>query len=261
MRCLTLILIGLLMALSASLSNAEDDLVKYFQKEFVKQQSSTVASTKPEGQKQYPCPPYVPKHVCDIIQFFKPLPFTYEEEKSSRTDPVVKKRVRSGLISNASPFEKSVKEASRLFDVPEPVIISVINTESGGNPQAKNPRSSAKGLMQTIDSTFSMAKRRLVRDYGVTISHPYDSRSSIFAGTWYLSYVYGWAAKKDPSLVGGRDSLNNWEKALMNYYLGPGHEKYLRGKLVVYPNGHIEQLSNAKRYVTKIMTFAETVSG
>jgi len=115
--------------------------------------------------------------------------------------------------------------------------------------------------MQTIDSTYAMAKKRLKQDYGISISNPYDPRSSVFAGTWYLRHVYDWAAERNPILVGGRADIENWKKALMNYYLGPGHERYLEGKYVVYPNGHAEPISNADRYVSKIMRFAETVAG
>lgn len=234
------------------------------EKESKSQTKPAAGKTKPSepvGRKEYPCPDYVPDYVCDIIKFFKPLPFTPEEEEKAATDIKVRKKVRTGLISNIEPFMDHIEEASKLLDVPQPIIISVINTESGGNPKAKNPRSTAKGLMQTIDSTYTMAKNKLKQDYARTISNPYDPRSSILAGTWYLRYVYDWAADRNSILVGGRADIENWKKALMNYYLGPGHERYLEGKYVVYPNGHAEPISNANRYVSKIMRFAETVSG
>ena len=281
MRYFARVVIAVSIVCLSSVVWADDTLIKFFQEEFKPEDSKQLSKTNKAYRKdvqlvkepaksstvqtvkegEYSCPEYVPEYVCEIIKFFKPLPFTHEEEKRARTDPVVRKRVRVGLISNIEPFLPYIEKASTLLDVPEPLIISVINTESGGNPKAKNPRSSAKGLMQTIDSTFRLAKNRLREDYGVKISKPLDPKSSIFAGTWYLRYVYDWAVQKHLELMGGRARLENWEKALMNYYLGPGHERYLKGKLVVYPNGHIEKLSTANRYVSKIMTFAETVSG
>ena len=212
-------------------------------------------------KEEYPCPPHVPDYVCDIIKYFKPLPFTLEEEKQVRINPAVRRKVKTGLYTNVKDYSSYIEEASQRFGVPVPVIVGVINIESGGNPKAKNPKSSAKGLMQTTDGTFSLARKNLERDFGITIRNPLKAKDSILAGTWYLSYVYDWAAQRHPELKKGKHRLGNWERAFLNYYLGPGHEKYLVGRLVRYPNGHVEHLDKAEKYVAKVMTFAEAASG
>lgn len=67
--------------------------------------------------------------------------------------------------------------------------------ESGADPYAKAKTTSAKGLMQTIASTFEMARNGLA-DQGIRISDdPFDPESSIIAGAWYLDRMYTKAVK------------------------------------------------------------------
>jgi soluble lytic murein transglycosylase-like protein len=91
------------------------------------------------------------------------------------------------VISN---YGETITRASKLFDVPEKIIIGVILTESGGDPLARAKTSSAKGLMQTIDSTFNMAYNAL-KVQGINIvKDPFDPTASILAGSWYLGSMY-----------------------------------------------------------------------
>ena len=136
-------------------------------------------------------------------------------------------------------FKDMIHKASIYFTVPEKIIGAVILQESSGNPRAKAKTSSAKGLMQTIDATFNLAKRN-VQQYGLHISDPYKPKDSIIAGTWYLSYVFELARQDFPAYY-DRSKLNMWEKALEYYYAGPKWGKnpkpifhvYVKGKKLV----------------------------
>ena len=79
-------------------------------------------------------------------------------------------------------YDVWIDRASRRFQVPGAIIRGVIVRESGGNPKARAPTTSAKGLMQTIDSTFAQARTRLVAR-GVRITDPLDPQDSIRAGS------------------------------------------------------------------------------
>jgi len=92
------------------------------------------------------------------------------------------------------------------------------------------------------------------------IKGPYDPRSSIMAGSWYLNHVFELAAIKNPELSYKRSDLDSWKKALRNYYLGPAHEKLLKGKFIIYPNGQIVKIEDAETYVGKVMMLAKAVN-
>ena len=132
-------------------------------------------------------------------------------------------------------FKEIIHKASVYFTVPEKIIGAVILQESSGNPRAKAKTSSAKGLMQTIDATFYLAKSN-VRKYGLYINDPYQPKDSIIAGTWYLSYVFE-LAKQDFPTYNDRSKLKMWEKALEYYYAGPKWGKHPKPIFHVYING------------------------
>ncbi|WP_175869447.1 transglycosylase SLT domain-containing protein [Bartonella gabonensis] len=50
-------------------------------------------------------------------------------------------------------FAQAIREAAARYGLPESYLYRVAQVESGGNPNARNPRSSAGGLYQFIDST------------------------------------------------------------------------------------------------------------
>jgi len=147
---------------------------------------------------------------------------------------------KSGYSRNRlKKYKDIIHKASIYFTVPEKIIGAVILQESSGNPKAQAKTSSAKGLMQTIDATFNLAKRN-VRQYGLHISNPYKAFDSIIAGTWYLSYVFELARQDFPE-YNDRTKIAMWEKALEYYYAGPVWGKnprpifhvYVKGKKVV----------------------------
>ncbi len=154
------------------------------------------------------------------------------------------------------PYKKTISKAMKLFNVPANIIGGVIIQESGGKRFAKAKTSSAKGLMQTIDSTFKLAQKNLY-DYGIFIKNPYNASDSIMAGTWYLSWCFE-AAREDFPSYNDRSNTNHWKKGLEYYYAGPtwgkNHKPLFfveyKGKKIIIKKGH---------YSNKVLEFANSL--
>ena len=122
------------------------------------------------------------------------------------------------VISN---YGETITKASKLFDVPEKIIIGVIFVESGGDRFARVATSSAKGLMQTIDSTFNVAYKALKSQGIYIVKDPFDPTASILAGTWYLGQMYDQAVLGLKADSYKRQEINSWATALEYYFEGP----------------------------------------
>ncbi|UNE54977.1 transglycosylase SLT domain-containing protein [Bartonella machadoae] len=57
------------------------------------------------------------------------------------------------MTRSNSPIDEAIRQAAARYGLPESYLYRVAQIESGGNPNARNPRSSAGGLYQFIDST------------------------------------------------------------------------------------------------------------
>ncbi len=134
------------------------------------------------------------------------------------------------LSAKIRPWIKWIREASKLFNVPESIIEAVIVQESGGNPRARSRITSAKGLMQTIDATFRFSQRHLEK-IGITIKNPFNPKDSIFAGAWYLSHCFS-VAERELGLKLRRNRLEDWRYVLEYYYAGTSWGK--NPKRIVY---------------------------
>lgn len=77
-----------------------------------------------------------------------------------------------------SRFDDTIREAARLYLIPEPLIRAVIKVESNYFPTAVS-RVGAQGLMQLMPAT---ARRMAVRD-------SFDPRQNILGGTRYLRWL------------------------------------------------------------------------
>ncbi len=139
------------------------------------------------------------------------------------------------LASLLAPYQRWIMEASRRFGVPLSIIGGVIIQESNGDPKARAKTTSAKGLMQTIDATFDLAKEALAHQ-GIEIEDPFNPRDSILAGTWYLAYCFELARQDYPELWNRRE-IEHWARALEYYYAGPGWGRNPRPIVHVYFNG------------------------
>ncbi len=84
--------------------------------------------------------------------------------------------MKNGLLAEARPYLKIIKDAASKNELVNSLILAVIKVESGFNSQAIS-RKGAMGLMQLMPGTAS--------DLGVT--NPLDPEQNIFGGAKYLS--------------------------------------------------------------------------
>lgn len=97
---------------------------------------------------------------------------------ASTADKIGPKRVvmpSPGSAVRATRFDDYIREASRLYRIPEALIRAVIKVESNFDPRSVSP-ANARGLMQMIPAT---AERMMVNDI-------FDPRQNILGGTRYL---------------------------------------------------------------------------
>lgn len=87
-------------------------------------------------------------------------------------DPVVGSSVTE---STSQRFDAYIRDAARLYQIPEELVRAVIMVESGFSPRAVSP-ANAKGLMQLMPAT---AQRMQVEDI-------FDPRQNIYGGVRYL---------------------------------------------------------------------------
>ena len=135
------------------------------------------------------------------------------------------------------PYASLIYKASQQFNIPPEVIKAVIVVESGGNPRAKAKTSSAKGLMQTIDSTFRAARKDLLVKGIYTANTPYDAHASIMAGSWYLDRMFRRAAADKKPGVEKRNDIESWRLPLEYYYAGPINGRKAKNIVVMYAGG------------------------
>ena len=162
-------------------------------------------------------------------------------------------RGREDWAGRLEPYRSLIEDAARRFDVPAVVLGAVILQESGGNAEARAKGTSAKGLMQTIDATFALAKTALAKR-GLRIGNPLEARDSILAGAWYLSYCYDLAVR-DHGPAGSREDPEAWRRTLEYYYAGPGWGRDPRPIVHVYRNGQRTRIHKAK-YSDGVLAYA-----
>lgn len=121
-------------------------------------------------------------------------------------------------IQRCPSFCDSITRYSRLYGVPEKLVISVIQHESNFNPRAVSPKG-AKGLMQLMDINSKAAR-----------INPFNPDQNIKAGIELLS-----------RLLKKYDSV---ELALAAYNAGEGNVDKYRG---------IPPFKETKHYITKVM--------
>lgn len=126
-----------------------------------------------------------------------------------------------------SKFGKHINDAAKQSSLDPALIISVIQAESAGNPDAVSP-AGAKGLMQLSDSTAS--------DYGV--KKVFDPAENIRAGSSYLK-----------SLINRFGSV---KLGLAAYNAGPENVKKYNG---------MPPFKETVDYVNKVLDTLKTVSG
>ena len=81
-------------------------------------------------------------------------------------------------------IQDRIRYWARFYGVDENLALCLAKNESGFNPLAKNPNSSAGGVFQFIDSTWVSTSVRM--DTGFTLADKYDAEKNIQAGVWLL---------------------------------------------------------------------------
>ncbi len=142
-------------------------------------------------------------------------------------------------------FSQYVSQASREFDVPEPIIYATIKTESNFVHNAESS-AGARGLMQLMPSTFEWLTTSVLKEH-LPPEDITDPQTNIRYGTYMLSWLY--------------NLLGDWETVFAAYNAGIGNvnswlenEQYSKnGKLTNIPFAETReyvkrQLSNIKKY-------------
>ncbi len=187
------------------------------------------------------------------------LPFSETEEIAALTDANAARKISEHLHRVLRPHVSHVYKASQRFNVPPEIIKAVILVESAGNPRAKARTSSAKGLMQTIDSTFKSARKGLM-DKGIYIANtPYNAHASIMAGTWYLDRMFMRAVADKKPEVKNRNDFESWRLPLEYYYAGPIHGRKAKGIVVMYAGGK-RVVINKPAYSNKVIKWAKIMA-
>jgi hypothetical protein len=135
------------------------------------------------------------------------------------TDNKVIKRLKAKCFK----FDRGVRDVAFIFDIPEPVFYGLIYHESGCDPKAKNPKSSARGLTQMIDATWDWSKGHVNKGFNLALRDRNIPDDSMMAGGWYLNHLFMVAERingKEKML--SRKDLASWKIPLQYYYAGEG---------------------------------------
>ena len=165
-------------------------------------------------------------------------------------------RINVHFCRMVEPYANIITKCSRHFKIPVSIIQAVIMVESGGNPNASNKLTSAKGLMQTIDSTFEDARKALINSGILIKDDPFDPRSSIYAGCWYLDRMYCLVYGNSTFAKNNRQNLWSWQKPLEYYYVGPKNGKKDKKVIICYGGGVRKEVDKSL-YAKKIIKWAK----
>jgi hypothetical protein len=121
-------------------------------------------------------------------------------------------------------WEPLIDEASRRFNVPQDIIMSVMGIESGGRRGAVSPKG-ASGLMQVMPATYT----ELAGRYGLGPDR-FEPRNNVTAGTAYLRENY--------------DQFGNWPDAVRAYNAGPGRLQRVKSGTSTLPQETTDYLNN-----------------
>ncbi|WP_155325467.1 transglycosylase SLT domain-containing protein [Desulfosarcina ovata] len=186
------------------------------------------------------------------------LPFSIEQETAALRGSKDARRISLYLTKTLERYGNLIEETSKRFEIPEEIIGAVIMVESGGNPEAEAGTSSAKGLMQTISGTFLAARQGLMAQ-GIHVENdPFNPRSSIFTGSWYLDKMYRQAAVDKRKDIGERHYIASWRYPLEYYYAGPAYGKKKDDLVIVYAGGR-EMVINKSAYSKKVLNWARLI--
>ena len=160
-----------------------------------------------------------------LSRFDKHIDEAAEQTSLLLPNPAANRPVEGDSI--LSRFGQHIDEAAKQTSLDPALIISVIQTESSGNPKAVSP-AGAKGLMQLADSTAT--------DYGVR--EVFDPAENIKAGSRYLRNLI--------------DRFGSVKLGLAAYNAGPGNVEKYQG---------IPPFKETVNYVNKVLDTLSNISG
>ncbi|MCD6292479.1 MAG: lytic transglycosylase domain-containing protein [Deltaproteobacteria bacterium] len=181
------------------------------------------------------------------------IPFTIDDERAllAGEDEMSSSPIKKKLAS----WSREIENAATFFQIPRAIIEAVIMVESGGNPRAKAQTSTASGMMQTIKSTFSEARRALLGQGIIIADNPFDPYASIMAGSWYLDKMFVQARADGKTGMKTRTELSAWRYPLEYYYAGPGHGRKAEPRILIYSGGK-RLLIDKPAYSQKVLGWA-----
>ena len=140
-----------------------------------------------------------------------------------------------------------VAKYSKEFGVPESVILAVMRTESGFDPDAESA-AGAKGLMQLMPTTYEWLLGKLKEDEGDIT----DPETNIKYGTYLLSILYNRFEDRDCAIAAYNAGIGRVGKWVDN------PEYFKNGKLEVIP---IEETDTYVKRVNKAIEAYKRIYG
>lgn len=134
-----------------------------------------------------------------------------------------------------------VQQYAYEYNVPEPMILAVIKTESDFDPRAQSS-AGAIGLMQLLPSTFLELTSDKHLSENLSEEDLYIPEINIKYGTYYLSLMH-------------KQFDNNWDNALCAYNAGPGNvSKWLSDPEYSDGNGNLTYIpfKETRNYLKKV---------
>ncbi len=143
-------------------------------------------------------------------------------------------------IRHPMKYEEYIEIYAKEYNIPEYIILSVINVESGFDPNAISS-AGAIGLMQMLPSTFIWLSSFEHLNENLSVNELYDPKVSIRYGTYYLKYLF--------------EKFYDWNTVFAAYNGGEGNvAKWLADQRYTDSNGRLTEIPfpETKKYVKKI---------
>lgn len=137
-------------------------------------------------------------------------------------------------------YKEIIEKYATEYNIPEYVVLSVINTESSFEPEAMSG-AGAMGLMQMMPETFKWLTSSEHLDENLAVSSIYDPEVSIRYGCYYLRYLF--------------QKFYNWDTVFAAYNGGEGNvAKWLANPEYSDGKGNLTHIpfKETRNYVKKV---------